>query len=180
MGSQEPCTGVAPTGSWSTMVRVPHLIAPTTEFRESFLSGEAQSYADEHLPTDALDDAAADFDAWVLERTVVRTLWEVPTTELWLVEGPDYLGAIVIRHRLTPQLLEAGGHLGYHVVPAHRRRGHATAMVAQALVICRSLDLARVLVTCAPDNIGSRRVIEANAGVYEDQRAGECRYWIDL
>jgi predicted acetyltransferase len=37
-------------------------------------------------------------------------------------------------------------------------------MLAQALAVCRQLGLRQVLVTCAVDNLGSRRVIEANGG----------------
>ena len=33
--------------------------------------------------------------------------------------------------------------------------------------------------TCAEDNAGSRAVIEANSGNYEDSRNGTRRYWID-
>jgi hypothetical protein len=43
----------------------------------------------------------------------------VPVTERWFVEGTDYLGTVIIRHRLTPALERAGGHVGYHVVPGH-------------------------------------------------------------
>jgi hypothetical protein len=57
-------------------------------------------------------------------------------TELWFVDGTDYLGTVIIRHQLTPALERAGGHLGYHVVPGHRRRGHATQMLTQAKLIC--------------------------------------------
>ena len=39
----------------------------------------------------------------------------VPDTELWWVEGDEFLGRIGIRHRLTPMLLEMGGHIGYDV-----------------------------------------------------------------
>ena len=39
-------------------------------------------------------------------------------TELWFVDGTDYLGTVIIRHQLTPALERAGGHIGYHVVPA--------------------------------------------------------------
>jgi predicted acetyltransferase len=85
-------------------------------------------------------------------------------TELWFVDGTGYLGTVIIRHRLTPALERAGGHIGYHVVPGHRRRGHATQMLAQAKAICQQLGLPETLVTCAEDNLGSRRVIEANGG----------------
>lgn len=37
-----------------------------------------------------------------------------------------------------------------------------------------------LLLTCDDDNIGSRRVIEANGGVLETVTDGTCRYWIRL
>ena len=42
----------------------------------------------------------------------------VPSTTLWWVEDVDYLGRIAIRHRLTPDLREVGGHIGYDVRPS--------------------------------------------------------------
>jgi predicted acetyltransferase len=155
-----------------------HLIPPTTVVRESYLAGETEAATDEGLPTDWLQEAAADFPGFVERRRAVREQWGVPVTELWFVDGSDYLGTVIIRHRLTPALERAGGHIGYHVVPGHRRRGHATQLLAQALGVCRQLGLRQVLVTCAVDNLGSRRVIEANGGALDGIVAGEARYWL--
>ena len=102
-------------------------------------------------------------------------------TELWYVDGATYLGTLVIRHRLTPRLHSEGGHVGYDVVPAHRRRGHATAMLAESFQHCRALGLTRLLLTCERDNVGSRRVIEANGGQLWQQREEDvCGYSITL
>ena len=35
-----------------------------------------------------------------------------------------------------------------------------------------------VLVTCDDDNVGSRKVIEANGGVLEDVRNRKMRFWV--
>jgi predicted acetyltransferase len=102
----------------------------------------------------------------------------VPSTTMWWVEDEEYLGRIAIRHRLTPYLREAGGHIGYDVRPSARRRGHATAMLRAALPIAHGLGIASALVTCDVDNIGSRKVIERNGGVFEDQRGGKLRFWV--
>jgi predicted acetyltransferase len=75
-------------------------------------------------------------------------------------------------------LLDYGGHIGYVVRPSVRRQGHATAMLAAALPVAASLGIDPVLVTCDHDNLGSRRVIEANGGVFEDQRDEKLRYWL--
>src|SRR5256885_14516882 len=98
----------------------------------------------------------------------------------WYVSGEHYLGTFVIRHRLTPDLAEAGGHVGYHVVSAWRRQGHATRMLAEGLEECRALGLDRVLLTCAPDNEASRRVILANGGVPPRHPRGGDPVWDTL
>jgi predicted acetyltransferase len=101
----------------------------------------------------------------------------VPATELWWVEGDEFLGRIGIRHRLTPMLLEMGGHIGYDVRPSARRRGHATEMLRQGLMIAHDLGIDPALITCNVDNVGSRTVIERNGGVLEDERRGKLRFW---
>jgi predicted acetyltransferase len=50
------------------------------------------------------------------------------------------------------------------VLPAYRRRGYATEILRQALIVGRSLGIDRVLVTCDDDNVGSVRVIESCGG----------------
>lgn len=94
------------------------------------------------------------------------------------------VGRVSIRHRLTPFLLEVGGHVGYAVAPEHRRRGHATEMLRQSVHRLAALGVERVLVTCDEDNLASAAVIERCGGVLEDVRAvdgatAKRRYWID-
>jgi predicted acetyltransferase len=36
------------------------------------------------------------------------------------------------------------------------------------------------LVTCNLDNVGSRKVIENNGGVLQDQYEGKWRYWVPV
>jgi predicted acetyltransferase len=75
-------------------------------------------------------------------------------------------------------LRDYGGHIGYDVRPSARRRGHATAMLRQALPWCIELGIDPVLVTCDVDNVASRKVIENGGGMFEDQRDGKLRYWV--
>jgi predicted acetyltransferase len=51
-------------------------------------------------------------------------------------------------------------------------------MLREVLPLARGLGIEQVLVTCDTANIGSRKVIEANGGHFEDERGGKLRFWI--
>jgi len=148
--------------------------------RDSFLAGMRAMCAEEGSSPAWLDEAAADFGRFVAARAGPREMWGVQVTELWYVREPEYLGTVMIRHQLTPELRHDGGNIGYLVTPGYRGQGHATAMLAAACTRCRAEGMTRLLVTCRSDNIGSRRVIETNDGVLDEEASEICRYWISL
>ena len=102
----------------------------------------------------------------------------VAHTALWWMDRHRWLGRVSIRHELTVGLWEVGGHIGYSVRPSDRSRGHATAILAASLPYAANLGIDEVLVTCDVDNVASRKTIEANGGVLDDERHGKLRYWI--
>jgi predicted acetyltransferase len=156
-----------------TLVQQPRLTWPTVAVRTSYLIGEQADCMLEGIDTGWLGPASENFDEFVAVRGV-------PSTVFWYVSGEYYLGTLVVRHRLTPELTAAGGHVGYHVVAPWRRQGHATRMLAAGLEQCRRLGLAEVLLTCDPGNEPSRRVILANGGEPGGRPRGEDRFWIRL
>jgi predicted acetyltransferase len=79
----------------------------------------------------------------------------------------EIVGRASIRHELNPYLSIVGGHIGYGVRPRHRRRGVATEILRQSLVVVRASGVRDVLVTCDEGNIGSTRTIERCGGTYE-------------
>jgi predicted acetyltransferase len=105
----------------------------------------------------------------------------VPCDFFWITDGEpeEVVGFLAVRHRLTPWLLDQGGHIGYWVRPSRRREGHASRALVLGVRRAAELGLDRVLVTCDDDNVGSRRTIEAAGGRYEDTRGVKRRYWID-
>lgn len=118
------------------------------------------------------------------ERGVRLPESHVPSTTYWGFVGADLVARLMLRHRLNERLLRTGGHIGYVVVPAHRRRGIATAMLRLALPLARARGLDRVLLTCDEDNVASRRVIETCGGTFDgtstvpETGTVQRRYWI--
>lgn len=108
--------------------------------------------------------------------------WVASTWLLAVVDGAA-VGRSSIRFELNDSLLVEGGHIGYAVRPDHRRRGYATEILRQSLVVARAAGVERALVTCADDNVGSSRVIEANGGqlqnVVDVDGVPLRRYWVD-
>lgn len=168
------------------------MIDPSARLRTSFLAAVAE-FRDDHgepvpwfvtdVDAQALTDVAA-FAAYVArllgerDEATARPAGFVPMTTLWWAEGDQMLGRLAIRHRLTPALEKAGGHIGYAVRPSAQRQGHATAMLAAALPLAASLGIAQALLTCDETNYASRRVIEATGGRFIDTAGQKRRFWV--
>ena len=114
----------------------------------------------------------------------------VPSSQYWLLrhdaDDVTVLGVSHLRHALTPDLEDVGGHIGYSIRPSERRRGYGTRILALTLQYARALGLERVLVTCDTDNTGSAWIIQKNGGVLASEGYSALvetrisRYWITL
>ncbi|HRK06804.1 MAG TPA: GNAT family N-acetyltransferase [Pseudobdellovibrionaceae bacterium] len=108
---------------------------------------------------------------------VASTMW------YGFVNG-EIIGRLHLRHELNESLRRRGGHIGYAVAPPFRRRGYALEMLRQALPHAFRITGSDLLITCAKDNLGSRKVVEAAGGELEGEAWDEvdeeviCRYWI--
>jgi len=182
---------------------MPELVDPDPRYQESFLAAAVEVHEsddDDHYAGLAVLPPVGDFPGRDYDLADLRSptrfatftdelkeqarddVWRpqgiVAATVLWWVEGSAYLGRVSVRHSLTPWLRDFGGHVGYVVRPTARLQGHASAMLAAALPVAASLGIDPALVTCDDTNVGSRKVIEANGGVFENQRGVKLRFWV--
>lgn len=111
----------------------------------------------------------------------------VPHTRFWyLMNNKRIIGSVDMRHYLTPDLEDLGGHIGYVVRPSERNKGYASSMLAKAIPKASNFGINKLLVTAASANMASRKVVEKNGGILETERysrlAGRMTsyYWIDV
>ena len=106
----------------------------------------------------------------------------VPAIFLLGVIDGEIVGRSSIRLGLNDWLAHQGGHIGYGVLPEHRRQGIATEILRQSLIIARSEGVDPSLVCCDDANVGSAVAIERCGGVLENVVDGDDgptrRYWI--
>ena len=91
----------------------------------------------------------------------------LPGTTRWIWDD-GFCGAINLRHQPGTTALPpyVSGHIGYSVVPWRQREGHGTRALHLMLPLAAALGLPYVIITCDVDNAGSRKVIEANGGLF--------------
>ena len=111
----------------------------------------------------------------------------------WLaVRRSDSRVVGIVNYRPSPLpdfLLQYGGHIGYCIRPAERRKGYAKEQLRLTLERCREAGEKKVLVTCDPANAASERTILANGGVLASEVEDKPglggsgvirRYWITI
>jgi len=112
----------------------------------------------------------------------------VPDTQYISVRNSDgrIIGMLDIRHTLNEACLNLFGNIGYSIRASERGKGYSIQQLRLALVICKSMDMSKILISCHKENIPSAKTILHNGGILEnevvDHRNGEVlqRYWIAL
>lgn len=181
------------------------LVTPSLAQLPAYVSALERGWWVDHLrgveaACEELARIAADPRTWVAAQTDREgrgtvtlpdgsTAPRIPGYRLWMWDG-EFVGVISLRWvpgtaALPPHVL---GHVGYSVVPWKRQRGYAKAALGMMLLRARVEGLTSLEITTDPDNIASRRAIEANGGVLVEsfQRPAAyggglgLRYQIDL
>ena len=100
-------------------------------------------------------------------------------------ENDKLIGGASIRHYLTVDGYNYGGHIGYGVRPSEREKGYGTEILKLALEEAKRLKIYKVLLVCLETNMGSNKVIQKCGGILENQVKDSDgsiinRYWIDI
>lgn len=172
------------------------LVLPSIQYKDSFIQAVKEyqaDKADDRLDVLSLnvDDLEKDFDSYVskvLSNAEGKNLLAgyVPQSTFWLIDGKEFIGRVSIRHILTDHLLREGGHIGYDVRPSMRQKGYGKNLLDLALPRAKALGIKKALVTCNENNLGSKKIIEANGGVFENSvsmgegKPRKLRYWITI
>lgn len=112
---------------------------------------------------------------------------------LYIDENDEVVGMLNFRPKAHEHeyLSKYGGHIGYGIRPDKHRQGIGTRMLEDFLLIIKQqyadkYNLDKVLITCNEDNIGSRKIILSNGGIFEstvfcplEDKKIE-RYWIKI
>lgn len=100
-------------------------------------------------------------------------------------ENDRLIGGASIRHYLTVDGYNFGGHIGYGVRPSERRKGYGTEILQLALKEAKKLKIYKVLLVALETNILSNKVIQKCGGILENKVKDSDnsiinRYWINI
>lgn len=166
------------------------LIRPSIKYKTSFLKA-LQEFQREGRNLDLnYKEIAENFSKFVRERKNRALGLDlpkgfVPESIFWLVNRGEYIGRLSIRHRLNDHLKKIGGHIGYEIRPTKRKRGYGREILRLGLLKAKKLGIKNALLTCDFDNVGSRKIIQGNGGVFENRAMNpkgkdKLKFWIKV
>lgn len=171
------------------------LLLPSAKYKKSFLEAVREFKKENswyvlsvNMP---IEEVTKNFLVYVqrvknLSKGIDLVKGYVPETVYWLCNGKKFIGRVSIRHRLTKHLRLIGGHIGYEIRPAERKKGYGKRILELALPKARKLGIRKALVTCDATNIASRKIIEHCGGVFENANSQgkgkpkKLRFWIAM
>ena len=169
------------------------LTRPDMQYEESYLR------AAEETPFHEMNDnpelriwSREDFAALVEDTRRVNyyPLPEHPPEEyLWLIDQGEFIGRAFFLHWLNDYRRKTDGQIDYWIRPSRRQQGYGRLILRLLLERFRQLGQQRVLISCVSTNTASRKIIEANGGVFESEiqtpdalgnLEPRSRFWIEL
>ena len=90
--------------------------------------------------------------------------WGKSLTYLVFNSEDKLIGFLSIRYDLSEKMRNIFGDIGYGVRPTERKKGYATQMLKYSLDVCRTYNMANVIIGCYKENIASAKTIIKNGG----------------
>lgn len=173
------------------------LVEPTIEYEEE-IKKYRKMFIDNKESMDGTSslqkyENVSEWLTWIssLKEKATCPNYLVPATiYLCVKNGTKVVGMVDIRHYLNNNLFKFGGNIGYSIKPTERNKGYGTRQLALAIEKCKELKKQgiykskNILIACHETNIGSKKIIIANGGKYENALENDKtkieRYWIKL
>lgn len=170
------------------------LIRPSIDYKDDYLEALKEYHEEGRYLYQDITTLDADFETFIKELSAEKGYphqpyqdWvePVPETIVWLVKDGTYIGTVDIRHRLNWHLEKWGGHVHFSIRPSMRGKGFGMKILKKAMPIINYLGIDKALLTIAPDDDVSIRIVEACGGEFEDETQATDkfpamrRYWLD-
>lgn len=170
-----------------------YLVKPDLTYFEQYKEMYCEWLGQEHInpwflktKCETLEDFA-DFIQMLddYEKANVDKQYASQTAYFVVDENNRLIGGASIRHYLTVDGYNYGGHIGYGVRPSEREKGYGTEILKLALEEAKRLKIYKALLVCLETNLGSNKVIQKCGGIFENKvkdADGSIinRYWIDV
>ena len=150
------------------------LVRPTLELKEKALDYRQEHFDNNEMIINGSEllDKMDSYEEWLKSVTdnaspdTVNPNWVVTDTFFAVDENEKIIGVIDFRHTLN-DFLKDFGNSGYSVRPSDRRKGYATEMLRQILIIAKQVGLQEIQLSVERNNEPSVKTIVKNGGKYE-------------
>ncbi|WP_417690858.1 GNAT family N-acetyltransferase [Pseudidiomarina sp.] len=144
------------------------LILPSAKYQASYCAYITELGDEERYPF-PLDFDHHDFGAMLARIEAFRQGQNLPegyaaSTTYWLIDQDELIGVSNLRHYLTPQIEQAGGHIGLGIRPSRRGLGLGKVLLKLTLEQALQRGIHEVHIHCEKGNLASAAMILANGG----------------